>query len=58
MSLDPKTNRQQKEAEAVYTPPQELERSPAPFVRTPFDPFFFGVTRDVEITAKGAKSAK
>ena len=59
MSLDPKTNRQTREAEKAKKAADEPPLNPPfPHKRQSFDPFFFSLERDTPAEESERKSAR
>lgn len=59
MSLDPKTNRQQREAEKAKKAAEEPPLNPLfPHKRQSFDPFFFSLERETPAEEAERKAAE
>ena len=59
MSLDPKTNRQQREAEKAKKAAEEPPLNPFfPHKRQAFDPFFFSLERETPDEEAARKAAR
>ncbi len=59
MSLDPKTNRQQREAEKAKKAAEEPPLNPLfPHKRQAFDPFFFSLERETPAEEAERKAAR
>jgi hypothetical protein len=59
MSLDPKTNRQQREAEKAKKAAEEPPLNPLfPHKRQAFDPFFFSLERETPAEEAARKAAR
>lgn len=58
MSLDPKTNRQERDAEKAKKQQDPPLNSPFPHKRQSFDPFFFNLERETPDEEAERKAAK
>ena len=59
MSLDPKTNRQEREADKAKKRAEEPPLNPPfPHKRQSFDPFFFSLERETPRRGGGAKGTR
>ena len=58
MSLDPKTNRQEREAEKAKKQQDPPLNPPFPHKRQSFDPFFFQLEREPAVTPQTGGSSR
>lgn len=58
MSLDPKTNRQEREAEKAKKQQETPLNAPFPHKRQLFDPFFFSLERETPYEEAERKAAE
>ena len=58
MSLDPKTNRQDREAEKAKKQQDTPLNPPFPHKRQSFDPFFFSLEREPVVTPQTGGSSR